>query len=914
MRAMGKISNFAPFLHKPLQTKRMRVIKRYGFLLILLISIATILVACSKDDEHEPEPAPVEPKIEFSVTENTAPVFQAEGDNMVLHFTSSLAWAAVTNGNAGWLSISPLGGIGGNVTLTISASPNDTPEERSANITIKCGSLQRTITVTQKQKDALTVTSEKVELEAGGGEFTLEAKANVRFTVETDVEWLHHAETRAYTAKELLFVADENSDLEKREGHIILKGDELSETITVYQDAGKPSIILTQNDYVVGSDASEIKVEVRSNVEVALTMPPVNWINRSSTRAASTQTYVFNVDKNESYDPRSAELRFTNKENGLSETVKITQLQKDAINTAAEHYRFSSLGGSFELEAMTNVEVEVFTSTDWIINTDTRGLHSEKLHFTIEPNDTEINRQGTILLKGGYATQSIIIFQQRHDVQVDRERKALAALYRATDGDNWKRHDNWNSDRPLDEWYGVYVNEDGHVRTISLPDNGLSGELPESLGDFTELERIDMYDNQLTGSLPSSIGQCTRLSQLFLYNNQLSGNLPEEMGNLKELIRIDLYDNQLTGELPEGWGNSRLQYLYIHNNQLTGTIPDTFANLTNLKALYLTNNQMDGEISEGVLSADWWFECDKSLKQQKGYELKYNWLYSSSDYSQDGKVTVLQKHTQGDGVKLVITGEAFSDRQIAKGEFAEAAQWAMETFFDIEPYSSFRNYFDVYAVTAVSRNEKLEGDVAFKLRGWENYTTSLDGVAYYAQKVQDINTTDNVTCIVVSNVKVTANTKQEYNGFSISTITVGAANALKHEACGHAFGKLADEDYPSDPKNETTYTDDLSSMHSKGWRLNVDTTNDPTKVLWKDFLTNPSYAHEGLGIFEGARGKYAKGIYRATETSIMTGSQYAELGFNAPSRAAIVSMIMKIANVKYTFEDFLKYDVKNLRR
>ena len=38
---------------------------------------------------------------------------------------------------------------------------------------------------------------------------------------------------------------------------------------------------------------------------------------------------------------------------------------------------------------------------------------------------------------------------------VRQDRAALMALYNATNGDNWENHKNWNSSKPLDEWYGV---------------------------------------------------------------------------------------------------------------------------------------------------------------------------------------------------------------------------------------------------------------------------------------------------------------------------------------------------------------------------------------------------------------------------------------------------------------------------
>ena len=57
---------------------------------------------------------------------------------------------------------------------------------KSNTVTIKAGSVSKNITVTQKQKDALTITSNKVEIDEEGGEFTIEAKTNVSLTYEIE--------------------------------------------------------------------------------------------------------------------------------------------------------------------------------------------------------------------------------------------------------------------------------------------------------------------------------------------------------------------------------------------------------------------------------------------------------------------------------------------------------------------------------------------------------------------------------------------------------------------------------------------------------------------------------------------------------------------------------------------------------
>ena len=71
----------------------------------------------------------------------------------------------------------------------------------------------------------------------------------------------------------------------------------------------------------------------------------------------------------------------------------------------------------------------------------------------------------------------------------DMERQALIDFYHSTEGPSWIRQDNWLSETlPHCEWHGVICDENQQVIEIQLFDNGLSGYLPESLGNLKKLK------------------------------------------------------------------------------------------------------------------------------------------------------------------------------------------------------------------------------------------------------------------------------------------------------------------------------------------------------------------------------------------------------------------------------------------
>ena len=170
--------------------------------------------------------------------------------------------------------------------------------------------------------------------------------------------------------------------------------------------------------------------------------------------------------------------------------------------------------------------------------------------------------------KGGFEAghvYDLTINENGFDKIEQLEREALIALYNATDGDNWTDNTNWCTDKPLSEWAGISC-RNGRVSSIYLSYGNMVGQLPEELGNLTELEYISFYGNKLSGEIPSSIGNLTNLEVLSLSNNNLTGEIPSSLGDLTNLDHLDLSDNNLTGEIPSSIGNlTNLEYLYLYS-------------------------------------------------------------------------------------------------------------------------------------------------------------------------------------------------------------------------------------------------------------------------------------------------------------------------------------------------------------
>ena len=177
------------------------------------------------------------------------------------------------------------------------------------------------------------------------------------------------------------------------------------------------------------------------------------------------------------------------------------------------------------------------------------------------------------------------------------EREVLAAFYEVTDGPNWVNSENWLTDAPLEDWYGVSTYTSGRVSGLSLFRNNLSGRIPPELSNLSGLESLVLTRNDLTGPIPPELANLSRLYLLALADNDLTGPIPPGLANLSGLDWLDLSRNGLTGPIPPELGDlARLEGLDLSENDLSGSIPPGLGRLTSLSWLYLARNQLTDPI------------------------------------------------------------------------------------------------------------------------------------------------------------------------------------------------------------------------------------------------------------------------------------------------------------------------------
>lgn len=166
-----------------------------------------------------------------------------------------------------------------------------------------------------------------------------------------------------------------------------------------------------------------------------------------------------------------------------------------------------------------------------------------------------------------------------------RDEMALRVLFQSLGGNAWARRDNWNSDKPLDQWYGVSTKEfteegsdDGGAEEDNPEGEGEHAKAAAALGRKTTRRRVvkvDLNDNGVSGTIPSAISDLSFLTEFIMDSNNVRGKIPGSIGDLNKLRTVNLAFNHLTGFVPEEiCGLKGLRKLLLDDNNFYGRIPD----------------------------------------------------------------------------------------------------------------------------------------------------------------------------------------------------------------------------------------------------------------------------------------------------------------------------------------------------
>lgn len=298
------------------------------------------------------------------------------------------------------------------------------------------------------------------------------------------------------------------------------------------------------------------------------------------------------------------------------------------------------------------------------------------------------------------------------------------------------------------------------------------------------------------------------------------------------------------------------------------------------------------------------------------------------DYGED-EVLTLQKATKGNngGIDIVILGDGYDAKNISDGDYLTNMKQEMEYFFAIEPYKTYRDYFNVYTAFPLS-NESGVGTVNTICYNRFNTTYTggvglkcdYDEVFSYALKAPTITKSNLYKALIImvpNSTDYGGITQMWQDGSAIAFCPMSdydypldARGVIQHEAGGHGFGKLGDEYIYHNAFIDACgcsccgHTSAIESAKALGWYDNLSLTGKMHEVPWSHFIFHEKYSNR-VDVYEGGY-MHTRGVFRSEQTSCMNNNiPY----FSAISRESIVKRIKRYAGETYSFSDFVANDV-----
>lgn len=335
-----------------------------------------------------------------------------------------------------------------------------------------------------------------------------------------------------------------------------------------------------------------------------------------------------------------------------------------------------------------------------------------------------------------------------------------------------------------------------------------------------------------------------------------------------------------------------------------------------IKGMAKNADSRDGKVVFRLKDKDYTHECSVS---QYGYE-----------YGEDEWIT-LQKATKGNngGINIVLLGDGFNAKDIASGKYLNDIKQEVEYFFGIEPYKTYRDYFNVYTAIPLSTesgvgtvntirynrfNTTFTGGVGLKADYDEVFDYALGAPTVNKSNLNQTliimvpNSTDyGGICQMWEDGSAIAFCPQSTYGYPLDTRGV-----IQHEAGGHGFGKLGDEYIYHNAFIDFCdctccgHVFEFNAAKSLGWFDNLELTGKMHSVGWSHLIFDNRYS-DIVDIYEGGY-MHNRGVFRSEPNSCMNNDiPY----YSTISRESIVKRIKAYAGETYSFEDFVKNDKRD---
>jgi len=588
------------------------------------------------------------PEVPYIEASPSSVSFTQEGGTQNISLsTNSMSWTASVSGKG--FAVTPAKGSG-NATLQLTAAASTSSSDQTGTLTIKSGTMQATVSISQSARNTLIVGGTTTAVEAAGGTYTVTLQYNTAYTVEVSAaakSWIQYMGTKALSSGSLEFLVAPNTGA-ARSGQATVRdnaGIAQTQTLTFNQaeDPRRTALVEIYESLDGNNWDDEKKVNWNSNEPVQswggvtmedgkITGLDLNGfgLNGSLPSAIGTLTDLVTLDLGSNPGLTGA----LPEETGDLVNLEIFR----AVTTGLEGGLPASIGNLTKLSCLNignnNMEGRIPESWDGMTAMQDFALFGTGIQSPLPKTIfTAWTHLGSFIMHsnpgltgalppqlGQITTDKSTLIIQLHDCNftggIPEEWASIPGvctqlyLYgnKLTEQiplaiQNHPSWEYWDDYLPDTEIHYLRTQQNGVFLGLEpVPDaqrerlmvlynqldgeNWTKGENWNSQEDISAWEGVTVENEAVTGLNLNGFG--------------LNGQLPSEIGDFTSLRSLNLGNNpDLTGSLPQNLGNlGELRRFLAAETDLTGSLPGTMGNLAKLTELRLAGNRISGTIPQ----------------------------------------------------------------------------------------------------------------------------------------------------------------------------------------------------------------------------------------------------------------------------------------------------------------------------
>lgn len=283
-------------------------VERTGYIVVLPKCLSTPLNNISVNTKSEVQAVYAITQSGPSININKSDVlFDGNAGSQSINVRADAPWTLNKSAEDDWLTVTPMSG-NGDATITISATENNTRQDRVATLTLKMGQQSKTITIGQASK-YISLGQSAMQFNSKSNNWVISVKSSSKWTVEIPKEcssWLKASATNGNKDQDVTLSIADNPSANERSAEVLITLNDGQVVVAKLVQQGR-YLRLPFSTVQIFAEGGNKTVNIDSDGKISYEKSD-NWF--SITPGTTANSYIVSANKNSTQKMRQGTIRF----------------------------------------------------------------------------------------------------------------------------------------------------------------------------------------------------------------------------------------------------------------------------------------------------------------------------------------------------------------------------------------------------------------------------------------------------------------------------------------------------------------------------------------------------------------------------------------------------------------------------